>query len=52
MKCDPLYQQPDQLLALDESFGGVLLDLLGALPEQVEPSDGCIGNPDALAPLG
>src|SRR5215212_981975 len=52
MKCNPLNQQPDKLLALDESFGRVLFDLLGALPEQVEPGDGCIGNLDALAPLG
>jgi hypothetical protein len=49
----PLYEQADELLALVERFGRVLLDLLGALAEpQVEPGDGGIGNPHALAPLG
>ena len=52
MECDPLYEQPDKSLALDEGFGRVLFDLLGALPEEVEPSDGRIGHLDTLAPPG
>ncbi len=35
MERDSPHEQPDKLLALGESFGRVLLDLLSALPEQV-----------------
>jgi hypothetical protein len=52
VECNPLHEQPDKLLALDEGFERGLFVLLGALPEQVEPGDGRIGPLDALAPLG
>lgn len=51
MECDPLHEQPEKLLALDTSFGLVRLDLLGTLPERVQPGDGLISRLYTFAPI-
>ena len=49
---NPIYEQPDELLALGEPFGRVLFDLGDTFSERDELGVGCIGKLGALTPLG